>query len=361
MVKVNVNLDENKYPIYITTEYSKFFKSYVNAGLSGKIVVVTDSNVDIRQSEEFMNELMNIGGEDVYKYVISAGERNKNLETVKDIYKYLNSIKVSRDATLIALGGGVVGDITGFVAATYLRGVNFVQVPTTLLAQVDSSVGGKVGVDFEGNKNIIGAFYQPMFVYINVNSLKTLPERELKCGLTEVVKYAIIQEPELFEYLSQNINRILNADENALQYVVKTCCSIKAGIVEKDEKERDLRAILNFGHTVGHALESVSEFSLCHGEAVSLGMVAAMKMSNHIDMMDEKQLTKVIELLKKIGLPVHLDRVDVELIYERLFFDKKIKNNKLNFILPRKIGEVVRCNIDDEALIKGVIKGLEKI
>ncbi|HHV28669.1 3-dehydroquinate synthase [Acetivibrio mesophilus] len=358
MLKLNVNLQDRSYPIYINTDYAQIDKCIHSARLTGKLVLITDTNVDRYQAQECEKAFFEAGYE-ISKFAIPAGEENKNLETVRDIYKYLLSLKLDRSATLIALGGGVVGDITGFAAATFLRGINFVQIPTTLLAQSDSSVGGKVGVDFEGSKNIVGAFYQPKFVYINVNSLKTLPERELRSGLAEVVKHGIIMDDEFYEYIDYNVHKIFNYDESVLQYIAKKNCSIKASVVEKDEKEGDLRAILNFGHTIGHAIETVMDFSLLHGECVSLGIIGAMRMSQYLEMIDEHTVNRVKGTLEKIGLPTRLEGIDVDSVYRQMFYDKKIKGNKLTFVLPRKkIGEVIQCTIDDEDLIKRVIASL---
>lgn len=358
MIKLNIDLKDRSYPIYITTDYSGLGQSLHGAKLTGKMVLLTDTNVDKYQADQCMEALKGYDCE-IHKFVIQAGEKSKNLDTIKDIYKFLIDLKLDRDSTLIALGGGVVGDITGFAAATFLRGINFVQIPTSLLAQSDSSVGGKVGVDFNGSKNIVGAFYQPRFVYINVNSLKTLPKRELQAGLAEVVKHGIIQDLDFFEYIDYNVNKIFNFDESVLEYLAKRNCSIKGEVVEKDEKESGLRANLNFGHTIGHAIETVKNFELLHGECVALGMVGACKMAQYLEMVDEDLVNEVKSTLMKIGLPVKLDGIDVEKVYNQMFFDKKMKENKLAFILPRKrIGEVVQCTIDDENLIKKVISDL---
>ncbi len=358
MIKLNVNLSERSYPIYITADYESLGKCLLSARIGNKLVIVTDTNVDRHQSEGVIKVLEGSGFE-IHKYVIKAGEESKNLDTIRELYKFLVEAKLDRKSTLLALGGGVVGDITGFAAATFLRGINFVQVPTTLLAQADSSVGGKVGVDFEGSKNIIGAFYQPKFVYINVNTLKTLPEREMKSGLAEVVKHGIIMDADFFEYINYNVKKIYRFDSDVLQFMAKTNCSIKAKVVEEDEKESGLRAILNFGHTIGHAIESVSNFELLHGECVSIGMVGAFKMAQQYGMVEEKTVLRVIEVLKKIGLPTHYEEMDIDRVYEQMFYDKKIKDNKLHFILPKGIGEVVECSIDDAGRIKSVLRELK--
>lgn len=207
MVKMNISLGERSYPIHVTSDFDSLGKACSGARLAGKIAVITDSNVSRHYCEECVSKLSGSGFE-VYSYVIAAGEKNKNLDTVRDIYRFLSGLKLDRQSAVLALGGGVTGDIAGFAAATYLRGVNFIQVPTSLLAQADSSVGGKVGVDFEGHKNIVGAFYQPRLVYINVNTLKTLPDRELKSGLAEVIKHGLILDSDFYEYIDYNIGKI---------------------------------------------------------------------------------------------------------------------------------------------------------
>lgn len=354
---MNVNLGDRGYPIHIATDFAGLGRAMVSSRLIGKVVIVTDSNVEGFYCSE-CTEVLKEAGFDVARYVIEAGEKNKNLDTVRDIYGCLSKLKLDRQSTLLALGGGVTGDITGFAAATFLRGINFVQVPTTLLAQADSSVGGKTGVDFEGNKNIIGAFYQPRLVYINVNTLKTLPVKELRSGLAETVKHGLILDADFYEYVDYNTKKIFGFDENVLQYLTKMNCSIKGSVVEQDEKESDLRAILNFGHTIGHAIESVSEFGLLHGECISIGMVGAYKLAQEMEMVDEKALSRVVSTFERVGLPVRLSGFDAEKVYERMFRDKKVKGGKLNFILPRAIGQVIQCGIEDEALIKKVLAEL---
>jgi len=357
MIKLNINLAERSYPIYITTDYTGLGKCISSIKDIGKLVLITDSNVDEYQADECKEALETFGLE-IYKYVIEAGEKSKNLDTIKDIYKYLIDIKADRQTILIALGGGVVGDITGFAAATFLRGVAFVQIPTSLLAQADSSVGGKVGVDFEGSKNIIGAFYQPKFVYMNVNSLKTLPQRELQAGLAEIIKHGIIMDAEFFEYIDYNMKKILSCDESIMQYLAKVNCSIKGRVVEQDEKESDLRAILNFGHTIGHAIESVMDFKLLHGECISIGFVGAFRIAQKLEMVDKETTNKITQVLSNAGLPVRLSGMDIDKVYNQMFFDKKMKNNKLTFILPKKIGEVLQYKIENEELIKSILNEL---
>lgn len=357
MIKMNVNLGDRGYPIYVTPDFSGLGKACANARLYGKMVVVTDSNVEKCFCDEVIKALSETGTE-VTRHVIPAGEKSKNLDTVRDLYRILVSLKLDRQSTLVALGGGVVGDITGFVAATFLRGINFIQVPTSLLAQADSSIGGKTGVDFEGGKNLIGAFYQPRFVFINVNTLRTLPERDLKSGLAEVIKHGLILDKDFYEFIDYNIGKIYSFDENVLQYITKMNCSIKGNVVEQDERESGMRAILNFGHTIGHAVESVSGFRMFHGECVSVGIAGAFRLALKMGMVDAKMTGRVEATLEKAGLPTKAQGFSVDAIYDQMFYDKKIIDGKLNFILPKGIGEVVRCTVDNDELIREVLSEL---
>ena len=358
MIRHNVNLDSKSYPIYITTSFEGLGKHIQEFRPGNKVVVITDSNVDALYSKDCIADLEAAGYETI-KYVLKAGEENKTLEEVNTIYKILIDFKCDRSSTLVALGGGVVGDMTGFAAATYMRGINYVQVPTTLLAQADSSVGGKTGVDYNGHKNIVGSFYQPRFVYINVNTLKTLPKREISCGLAETIKHGIILDEEFLEYVDYNIEKIFACDEVVLQYVTKKNCAIKSSVVEKDEKEDDLRAILNFGHTIGHAVETVENFRMHHGECVSIGIVGAFLLSQQLELMTDSTINRIKEILIKADLPVSLPSLDVDVVYNQMFYDKKAKNDKLRFVLPRRIGEVFQCFIEDADLIKNVLQQLK--
>ncbi|PYG86879.1 3-dehydroquinate synthase [Ruminiclostridium sufflavum DSM 19573] len=359
MIRHMVNLKERSYPICITTSFDDFGKTFLSLRTGKKLLIVTDENVDKYYSDICSKELENNGFE-VSRHVLAPGEQHKNLEAVYGIYQQLVEYKFDRTDTLVALGGGVVGDITGFAAATYMRGINFVQVPTTLLSQADSSVGGKTGVDFNGHKNVIGAFYQPKLVFINVNTIKTLPKREVSAGLAEVIKHGLILDEEYCYYINENAEKIFNYDENVLQYLAKKNCAIKGSVVEEDEKENELRAILNFGHTIGHAVETVQNFSLLHGECVSIGIAGAFRLSLYLGAVNEAAVENVKKMLLKLELPVSLPGLDVEKVYSHIFYDKKVKDNKLKFVLPRRIGEVFQCNIEDSELIKKVLFDLSK-
>ncbi len=357
MIRHTINLKDRSYPICITTNFDELGKTILSFRPGKKVLLVTDENINRYYADECIKQLEESGLE-VYKHVLVPGEENKTLEAVYEIYKKLIEYKLDRNSTLIALGGGVVGDISGFAAATYMRGINFVQIPTSLLAQADSSVGGKTGVDFDGHKNAVGAFYQPKLVFMNVNTIKTLPVREISAGLAEVIKHGLIMDEEYCEYLSYNAHKIFAFDENALQFLAKRNCSIKGQVVEQDEREDDLRAVLNLGHTIGHAIETVQNFSLLHGECVAIGIVGAFRLSFYMDILPEPVIENVKAILVKLGLPVSLPGMDVEKVYQQIFYDKKVKDNKLKFVLPRKIGEVFQCTIEDTELLKKVLHDL---
>ncbi|MGE5614144.1 MAG: 3-dehydroquinate synthase [Bacillota bacterium] len=357
MVSLNVNLGERSYPIHITNDFSGLGKACANAGLTGKFLVVTDDNVEKHYGKACMEELSGIAA-DISIHAIKAGEKSKTLDTVVEIYKKLFSLRPDRNSTVVALGGGVVGDIAGFAAATYLRGINYVQAPTSLIAQADSSIGGKTGVDFNGSKNLIGAFYQPRLVYINVNTLRTLPAREFRAGMAEVIKHGLIADAGFYDYIDSNMDRIYQFDESVLINIARTNCSIKSGVVEKDERESGLRAILNFGHTIGHAVESASDFSMLHGECVSIGIAGAFRLAVRLGMTGADEAARVEETLAKAGLPVRLSGICIKKIYDNMMLDKKIKNDRLKFVLPRRIGEVFCHTVDDKRLIEEVIEEL---
>ena len=339
--KLIVDLKERSYPICFADDFSQLPDMLKERKLSTKILVVTDSNVDKYHGDDLVKTLESAGFT-VGKSVFEAGEKNKNLQTIAKIYDDCLKYKLDRKSVIIALGGGVTGDMAGFAAATYMRGVNFVQVPTSLLAQVDSSVGGKVGIDFGGSKNIVGAFYQPQLVYMNMSCLKTLPIREFTSGMGEVIKHGIIYDANFFEDIEQNLEKIFGLDTDKLKEIVKKNCSIKAAVVQEDETEQDLRAILNFGHTIGHAIESVCEFSLLHGECVALGMVAVSQIAVKQGLINQDVMERIEKLIKKANLPIRISLLNKEKVYEEMFRDKKMTENKLKFVLPTEIGRVIQ-------------------
>ena len=269
-----------------------------------------------------------------------AGEQSKGLSTFTELLQKTHNLGLDRNSAIIALGGGVVGDIAGFVAAAYMRGIAYIQVPTSLLAMVDSSIGGKVAVDLPTGKNIVGAFYQPKKVYIDVSLLENLPKKELINGLSEIIKHAIIRDAELFKEIRNNLGKIMEKDQQALIKIVKRNCEIKAEIVEKDEKEAGLRKLVNYGHTVGHALETLTHYKkYSHGEAIAIGMAVAGSISNKIGMLSKEELVSQNSLLRKAGLPIKVPNMPLNKIISELKKDKKTVGGKIEFVLLEKIGK----------------------
>ncbi len=304
--------------------------------------VISDTHVAALYSTAALYSLKRAGFDPILIRV-PAGEIAKSLKTVQICYDQLAAHRLERQSLLVALGGGVVGDLAGFVAATYLRGVGFVQVPTTLLAQVDSSVGGKVGVNLNAGKNLVGAFYQPRFVLCDLDALKTLPKREFSAGLAEVIKYGIIYDAGLFKYLEQHLPELLTLQTTVLGRVIARCCEIKSEVVAQDEKEAGLRAILNFGHTIGHAIETISSYSqYLHGEAISVGQVAAAYISTRMLGFPAEAVGRVSSLLARSGLPVHVKFTPAQLdrLLKAMQVDKKVVGGEVKFVLAEKIGKV---------------------
>ncbi|MEN6626132.1 MAG: 3-dehydroquinate synthase [Candidatus Sumerlaeia bacterium] len=272
---------------------------------------------------------------------IPGGEENKTLATVSAIYDHLLANRHTRQSGIIALGGGIVGDIAGFAASSFMRGVPFIQLPTTLLAMVDSSVGGKTGVNHPAGKNLIGAFWQPTFVGIELNFLGTLPERELRAGMAEVIKYGIIADAEMFAYIEANIDAALSRDPEVLTRLIRRSCEIKADVVARDEREGGLRAILNFGHTFGHAAEKLTQYqSLRHGEAVAMGMAAAMRLAARRGMVGQADAQRVEALLERAGLPTRMPEYSIDDYWRAMGADKKVRDGRIRFVLPEAIGRV---------------------
>jgi 3-dehydroquinate synthase len=279
----------------------------------------------------------------VLTLTIEDGEENKNLDTVRRLYDELLAQKWERNGTILALGGGLVGDTAGFVAATLLRGINLVQIPTTILSQVDASIGGKVGVNHGEGKNLIGAIYQPRFVLADIATLHSLPEREVRSGLAEVIKYGVIREKALFEYIEQHLEDLMACRSEQLLHAIAECCRIKAEIVQADERElTGLRAILNFGHTVGHALEALTGYSrFRHGEAVAVGMVVAARMGVALTGFAEEEFQRFVTLIRRAGFSLDIGDLDDNAILEQTRADKKVLDGRVRYVLPRSLGDVV--------------------
>ena len=316
-----------------------------------RVALITDSNT----AELFGNTVQNILDghcKKVLLHAFPAGESNKTLDTVKDIYKALIEAKFDRKDLLVALGGGVVGDITGYTAATYLRGVDFVQIPTTLIAQSDSSIGGKTGVDFDGYKNMVGAFYMPKLVYMNVAALKELDDRQFYAGFAEVMKHGLIKDAVFYEWLLDNMYEIHDRDLNVLEEMIMRSCSVKKLVVEKDPKEQGDRALLNFGHTIGHAIEKAMNFEMVHGECISLGMVAAAYISWKHNWLSMDEYYEVRDMFVPFNLPISIDSIDPEEILRLTKSDKKMEGENIKFVLLKKVGKAVidKTVTDDEIL-----------
>lgn len=352
-------ITENKeYPICFENEFDGLRNAVEQAGLRGrKLCIISDTNVAPLYAKKVADVLEESFSE-INICTFEAGEKSKNIDTIADFYDFFMDKKLDRKSVIAGLGGGVCGDMAGFGAATYMRGVTFIQIPTSLLAQVDSSVGGKVGIDYKNGKNVVGAFYQPDFVYININTLKTLPVREFNAGMAEVIKYGPIASSEFYEFIKNNKAQIKALDEATMATVIGECCKIKADVVSKDEKEGGLREILNFGHTIGHAIESVKEFTLLHGECVAIGMVAVLQICVSRGYLTEEFLAEYIDLLKYFDLPVYVQEISAEAVYRQMFFDKKVKNNKISFVFIKKMGETIRT---DEVTEKEIISAINYV
>jgi 3-dehydroquinate synthase len=359
METIHVDLGERSYPIYIQPSALQQLSILVQRHQLGRqAALITDENVERLYGDQALISLRSTGMRTTL-ISVPAGEGQKSLATMDLIFEQLIDAGLDRTSTVIALGGGVIGDLAGFVAATYLRGINLVQVPTTLMAQVDSSIGGKTGVNHRLGKNLIGAFYQPKFVLIDPLLLQTLPEREFWSGFSEVMKYGLIRDAEFFSTLEETtLDRSLLQDTEMLSNVIESCCEIKAAITARDEKETDLRRILNFGHTIGHALEAVSQFELRHGEAVAWGMMAAAWLSHTKDYLEPNEMERIIRMLGKIPKPIIAD-YDSQVILDYIYRDKKVKNEKLHFVLLKQLGEAFICPHLSESDLRHALRYLQ--
>ena len=340
--ELRVGLGRRHYPIRIGEQLLPALGPEVRARVRGfGALLVTNPTVGALYGPVVRRSLDDAGLK-VFYVEIPDGEEHKTLDTAARLYDRAFAAGLDRDCPLIALGGGVIGDITGFAAATYLRGVPFVQVPTTLLAQVDSSVGGKVGVNHPRGKNIIGAFYQPVLVLADVGTLRSLPARELRAGIAEVIKYGVILDADFFAWLENNLERLLTKDAAALAYAVEVSCRLKAQVVEADETEQGFRQILNYGHTVGHAVEALTGYrALVHGEAVGLGMVAAARLAVLLGMLDAAHSRRIEALVRRAGLPTEIPAgLGAEELWATMARDKKARAGRVTFILPEAIGRV---------------------
>lgn len=342
MEKIRVNLGDRSYGICIGSKIlGKIGPKLKSFNSSPKTAIISNPAVYRLYGKKVLNSIKS-SGFDAIPVIIPDGEKYKDISIVQKIYGKLLRHRLDRKSALIALGGGVIGDITGFVASTYMRGIDYIQIPTTLLAQVDSSVGGKTGVNHKLGKNMIGTFYQPKLVWIDIDTLKTLPQKEFFAGLAEVIKYGVIWDARLFAFLENNRDKILRLDEKSLTHIIKRSCEIKAEVVSKDEREAGLRAILNYGHTIGHAIETVTGYKkYLHGEALAIGMHAEARLAEKLGIVSGKSVQKIKALINSYCLPSEMpSKIDVNSLLASMQLDKKAVAGELKFILPERIGKV---------------------
>ncbi len=340
MQTITVNLEERSYPIELGEGLLSRVGEIMKArGINGRVGIVSNPAVAELYGDP-VRESLEAAGYETVLVLIPEGEAHKNTSSLGSIYDTLVEHRFDRSATLIALGGGVIGDITGFAAATFLRGIGYVQIPTTLLAQVDASVGGKTAVNHEQGKNLIGAFYQPRLVVIDFGTLRTLPRREYAAGMAEVIKYGVIEDAAFFVFLEEEMDALLGIEGHAVEHAVAASCRIKAAVVEQDERETDRRAILNFGHTIGHALESFTGYErFLHGEAVAVGMIQAAALSAAQGLCSAAELGRIEALVRKAGLPWRIpDDIALDDLIAGMALDKKSHAGKIKFVLCEGIG-----------------------
>lgn len=356
-----LTVNQNNKPIYDIVYENDFSMLPVELAkfdiANKKLCIITDSRVNGLYSDDVC-EVLKEKCKQVVVFSFPDGEKSKNLDTVKDIYEFLIQNKFERKDMLLALGGGVVGDITGFAAATYLRGIDFIQIPTTLLAQVDSSVGGKTGVDFDQYKNMVGAFYMPKLVYMNLAVLRSLDDRQYYAGMAEVMKYGLIKNAAFYEWIINHMYEIHERDLDTLEEMVVKSCTFKKLVVEKDPTEKGERAILNFGHTIGHAIEKAKNFELMHGECVALGSVAAAYISWKRELLSMDEYYEIRDMFVPFNLPITIDDIAPEEILKLTSSDKKMEGNQIKFILLKKVGKAV---IDTTVTKDEILAGIKEI
>lgn len=356
MQTLSVALDERSYPIHIGAGLlGGGLKDLIGPLQGTRIALFTNPTVEALYAEKVLDALPHF---DIETFLMKDGEAHKSLSTYAEAMDFLMNRRFNRTACLIALGGGVVGDLTGFVAATFQRGIDFVQIPTTLLAQVDSSVGGKTAVNHPSGKNMIGAFHQPQSVIIDTEVLQSLPAREYAAGLAEVVKYGVIADADFFAWIEAHVDELKELDPDALSHVVRRSCEIKAEVVAKDEREAGVRAILNYGHTFAHAIENLSGYgSWLHGEAVATGMLMAAEFSEGLKLLPQGSAGRIENLLGMLNLPVKLGTdVSAKAMLEAMAIDKKAVDGKMRFVVAHKIGHAQLTDEYDETVLRRVLQ-----
>ncbi|MFQ5671845.1 MAG: 3-dehydroquinate synthase [Nitrospinales bacterium] len=357
MKRLNVDLGERSYEILIGQGLLEHTgRLLCEAVQTSRAVVVTHPSIDRLHGEKTVGGLHRAGLKtDCIQ--VPEGEEHKSLGEAEKLFGRLLELNCDRRSVLVALGGGVIGDLTGFVAATFMRGIPFIQAPTTLLAQVDSSVGGKTAVNHSLGKNMIGVFYQPRAVVIDLDTLNTLPQEEFRAGLAEVIKYGVIADAQLFDYLDDHAENILQRDPACLEHIVETSCAIKGRVVQRDEKENRLRMILNFGHTLGHAIEAVTNYAVYkHGEAIAIGMVYAARLSREMGLCPDTVCRRLASLVEKFGLPSRVPDLPARQLIESMHLDKKSHDERIRFVLAKEIGAVEIVDQVPDAVLKKVLE-----
>ena len=354
--KIEIRHNSKKiYDIILDNSFGHLQNKLIEIGLSDrKVCIITDSNV----APLYLNEVAEICStvtSKVSSFVFEAGETNKNLSVIEKIYEKLIKEKFDRKDFLIALGGGVTGDMTGYAAATYLRGISFIQLPTTLLSQVDSSIGGKTGVDFLQYKNMVGAFHQPMFVYMNLNTLNSLNHREMCAGMAEVIKHGLIKDKTYYEWIKEHASQILSKEYTTLETMIYKSCLIKGEVVERDPKEQGERALLNYGHTVGHAIEKLMDFRWLHGECVGLGSIISAAISYNKGWISEQDFEDIKQTILSFDLPLKIVDIQINDILEATKSDKKMDGGKVKFILLKSPGNaIIYKELTDQEILEGI-------
>ena len=354
MIETYTGKGNTKYKIFITNKTIPLAEINKSINITSKILIITDSGIPKKYIKDLKNQIKN---PKVYLHTILQGEASKSFKTYQEIIKKLVKLKFSRTDMIIAFGGGVVGDISGFAASSYLRGIDYIQIPTTLLSQVDSSVGGKTAINIPEGKNLVGAFYNPKAVFISTRFLKTLREKEYKSGLGEVIKYSLIDNEKLRTLLQSNTTKIINRDNKILLKIIEESIKTKSKIVTKDEKEDGIRAILNFGHTFGHAIEAHTNYKkMSHGAAITLGMIIASKISFYEGFIKDHQLDNIINLINSLGLDTNYSKYKFSELKKYIFNDKKVADGKLNLILINQKFKAFKTNQFDQNNIRKAFK-----
>ena len=358
MKKINLKLSKSSYNIFIGKyNYSQIIEEIKKINLNKNILIVIDENVERFWGEYIKKPFANYGNKINY-YSIKSGEKSKSYKELNKIYSFLLNNNFGRDTLIISIGGGVTGDLTGYAASTFMRGVQIIHVPTTLLAAVDSSIGGKTGINFNNKKNMIGTFYQPNFVLIDINFLSSLPKKEITSGIGEVIKYAFLSTPDFFYFVRDNIEKVYYNDDKVINELIVKSASIKSAVVSQDERESGLRKILNLGHTFAHAIESDLNFKIKHGEAVTAGIISALYLSNKMGILTKNRVRDYLSLPLKINLPNNLFYLNEENMVNIMHLDKKSRDGMINFILLSEIGNIL---VDVKASKNDILNSILKL